>query len=37
LKNADLALFNAKARGRSNHQFFQPDMNARASEQGRRL
>ena len=37
LRSADLALFNAKASGRSNHQFFQPDMNARASEQGRRL
>jgi predicted signal transduction protein with EAL and GGDEF domain len=31
-RNADLALFNAKASGRSNHQFFQPDMNVRASE-----
>lgn len=29
LKNADAALFNAKAKGRSNHQFFQPDMNVR--------
>jgi diguanylate cyclase (GGDEF)-like protein len=30
LKNADTALFQAKACGRSNHQFFQPDMNVRA-------
>ena len=30
LRNADLALFNAKASGRSNYQFFQPDMNVRA-------
>jgi diguanylate cyclase (GGDEF)-like protein/PAS domain S-box-containing protein len=37
LRSADLALFNAKASGRSNHQFFRPDMKARASEQGRRL
>src|SRR6185437_9553170 len=29
LRNADLALFNAKARGRSNHRFFQPDMIVR--------
>jgi diguanylate cyclase (GGDEF)-like protein/PAS domain S-box-containing protein len=33
LRSADLALFNAKAGGRSNLQFFQPDMNVRASEQ----
>jgi diguanylate cyclase (GGDEF)-like protein/PAS domain S-box-containing protein len=33
LRSADLALFNAKAVGRSNHQFFHPDMNVRASEQ----
>jgi diguanylate cyclase (GGDEF)-like protein/PAS domain S-box-containing protein len=32
LRNADLALFNAKARGRSNHQFFQRDMKVRASK-----
>jgi diguanylate cyclase (GGDEF)-like protein/PAS domain S-box-containing protein len=32
LKNADTALFNAKAQGRSHHQFFQPDMNVRASK-----
>jgi diguanylate cyclase (GGDEF)-like protein len=32
LKNADLALFHAKAHGRSNHQFFKPDMSARAVE-----
>jgi diguanylate cyclase (GGDEF)-like protein/PAS domain S-box-containing protein len=30
LKHADMALFYAKARGRSNHQFFEPDMNMRA-------
>jgi predicted signal transduction protein with EAL and GGDEF domain len=30
LKNADTALIQAKACGRSNHQFFQPDMNVRA-------
>jgi diguanylate cyclase (GGDEF)-like protein/PAS domain S-box-containing protein len=30
LKNADLALFHVKAHGRSNHQFFEPDMNVRA-------
>ncbi len=28
LKNADTALLNAKARGRGNHQFFQPGMNS---------
>jgi diguanylate cyclase (GGDEF)-like protein len=27
LKNADTALFRAKDRGRSNHQFFEPDRN----------
>lgn len=27
LKNADLALFHAKTHGRSNHQFFQPNMS----------
>ncbi len=27
LKSADLALFHAKAHGRSNHQFFKPDMS----------
>jgi diguanylate cyclase len=32
LKNADTALFHAKACGRSHHQFFQPDMNVRASK-----
>jgi diguanylate cyclase (GGDEF)-like protein/PAS domain S-box-containing protein len=31
LKNADLALFQAKAQGRSNHQFFDPDRNVRAT------
>jgi diguanylate cyclase (GGDEF)-like protein len=32
LKNADFALFQAKARGRSNHQFFEPDKkNVRAT------
>ncbi len=30
LKNADIALFQAKARGRSGHQFFEPDRKARA-------
>ena len=30
LENADIALSHAKARGRSNHQFFEPDMNVRA-------
>jgi GGDEF domain-containing protein len=30
LKNADLALIRAKAQGRSNHQFFEPDRNVRA-------
>jgi diguanylate cyclase (GGDEF)-like protein/PAS domain S-box-containing protein len=34
LKNADTALFHAKAHGRGNHQFFEPDMNVRA---GRRV
>jgi len=29
LKNADIALFHAKAQGRSNHQFFEPGMNVR--------
>jgi diguanylate cyclase (GGDEF)-like protein/PAS domain S-box-containing protein len=28
LKNADLALFQAKSHGRSNHQFFEPGMSA---------
>jgi diguanylate cyclase (GGDEF)-like protein len=32
LKNADVALFQAKARGRGNQQFFEPDMNACALE-----
>jgi len=32
LKNADIALFQAKAHGRSNHQFFEPDMNEHALE-----
>ena len=37
LKNADIALFRAKARGRSGHQFFEPDRNlpARAGAVGR--
>ena len=30
LKHADMALFYAKAHSRSNHQFFEPDMNMRA-------
>jgi diguanylate cyclase len=29
LTNADLALFHAKAHGRSNYQFFEPNMSAR--------
>jgi diguanylate cyclase (GGDEF)-like protein/PAS domain S-box-containing protein len=37
LKNADLALFQAKARGRSNHQFFEPDRNVRAPEPANRM
>jgi hypothetical protein len=28
LKNADTALLDAKARGRGNHQFYQPGMNS---------
>jgi diguanylate cyclase (GGDEF)-like protein len=32
LQNADLALFHAKTRGRSNHQFFRPDMRERTGE-----
>jgi len=32
LKNADLALIRAKIHGRSNHQFFKPDMSVRALE-----
>jgi predicted signal transduction protein with EAL and GGDEF domain len=32
LKHADMALFYAKAHGRSNHQFFKPNMNVRAVE-----
>ena len=32
LKNADLAQFHAKAHGRSNHQFFEPDMSVHAAE-----
>jgi diguanylate cyclase (GGDEF)-like protein/PAS domain S-box-containing protein len=31
LKNADLALRHAKTHGRSNHQFFEPDMSVRAA------
>ena len=31
LRNADLALFQAKADGRSKHQFFEPETNVRAS------
>jgi diguanylate cyclase (GGDEF)-like protein/PAS domain S-box-containing protein len=31
LKSADLALIRAKTRGRSNHQFFEPDMSVRAA------
>jgi diguanylate cyclase (GGDEF)-like protein len=32
LKNADLALFHAKSHGRSNHQFFKPDMRVPVGE-----
>jgi diguanylate cyclase (GGDEF)-like protein len=32
LKNADAAMFQAKAAGRNNFQFFTPDMNARLAE-----
>lgn len=34
LKNADAALFHAKAHGRNNHQFFEPEMNV---GEGRRV
>jgi len=36
LQNADIALFQAKAHGRSNHQFFEPDMEVRALEPANR-
>jgi len=32
LKNADLAMYHAKANGRNNYQYFMPEMNARAHE-----
>ena len=32
LQNADLALFHAKSHGRSNHQFFVPDMSVHATQ-----
>jgi diguanylate cyclase (GGDEF)-like protein/PAS domain S-box-containing protein len=32
MRNADVAMYHAKERGRSNYQFFSPDMNARAVE-----
>ncbi|MGO9447016.1 MAG: EAL domain-containing protein [Thiobacillaceae bacterium] len=32
IKNADTAVFRAKARGRSQYQFYAPDMNARSKE-----
>lgn len=32
LQNADLALFHAKTQGRSNHQFFVPDMSVHATQ-----
>jgi diguanylate cyclase (GGDEF)-like protein/PAS domain S-box-containing protein len=35
LQNADVALFHAKARGRSNHQFFERHMNVSALEPAR--
>ena len=37
LKNADIALFQAKAHGRSNHQFFEPDREVRALEPANRM
>jgi len=37
LQNADIALFQAKAQGRSNHQFFEPDMEVRALEPANRM
>src|SRR6185437_7683238 len=32
LKHADIALYTAKDRGRGNHQFYTPEMNARLRE-----
>src|SRR6185437_8592246 len=32
MKNADVAMYYAKERGRNNYQFFSPGMNARAQE-----
>ena len=32
MKNADIAMYHAKERGRNNYQFFSPDMNERAVE-----
>ena len=32
LKHADIALYNAKDRGRGNHQFYTPEMNTRLNE-----
>jgi GGDEF domain-containing protein len=32
IKNADLALFHSKAYGRSNHQFYRPNMRARTTD-----
>ncbi len=32
MRNADVAMYHAKERGRSNYQFFSPDMNTRAVE-----
>jgi predicted signal transduction protein with EAL and GGDEF domain len=32
MKNADVAMYYAKEKGRNNYQFFSPEMNARAQE-----